>query len=118
LVLLLPSGGKTLAVLLASAFVLTRHQKVPSAVERYTNEIKRVTGVIDAHLKKTGTPYLVGDKLTYADLSWVPWQNIAHSLLKDWDYKTELPHYAAWIEKLLALPSWTRVQEHPDLKRG
>jgi hypothetical protein len=42
-------------------------------LERYGAEIWRVTGVLDAHLKKTGGEWLVGEKCTYADLSFVPW---------------------------------------------
>jgi glutathione S-transferase len=42
-------------------------------LERYGNEIWRVTGVLDAHLKKVEGEWLVGDKCTYADLSFVPW---------------------------------------------
>jgi glutathione S-transferase len=48
-------------------------KNLTSCLDRYGNEIKRVLGVIDAHLKKTGTEYLVGDKCTYADLAFVPW---------------------------------------------
>ncbi|KAF7505219.1 hypothetical protein GJ744_001148 [Endocarpon pusillum] len=36
-------------------------EKVPSAEARYEAEIKRVLGVIEAHLKKTGGKYLVGE---------------------------------------------------------
>jgi glutathione S-transferase len=35
-------------------------EKLPSAQERYLNEIKRVVGVLDKHLQ--GREYLVGDK--------------------------------------------------------
>ena len=48
-------------------------EKIPSAVERYNNEIKRVFGVLDAVL--SNQKYLVGDKLTVADLSFVPWNS-------------------------------------------
>ena len=48
-------------------------EKVPSAVERYNNEIKRVLGVLDSVLSKQ--KYLVGDKVTIADLSFVPWNS-------------------------------------------
>lgn len=44
-------------------------EKIPSVLERYTKEILRVNGVIDLHLGKQGTGYLVGDKCTYADLN-------------------------------------------------
>ena len=46
-------------------------EKVPSAVERYNNEIKRVFGVLDSVLSKQ--KYLVGNKVTIADLLFIPW---------------------------------------------
>jgi glutathione S-transferase len=33
----------------------------------------RSGGVLDAHLKKSGGEWLVGEKCTYADLAFVPW---------------------------------------------
>ncbi|KAK0256157.1 glutathione S- transferase, nitrogen catabolite repression regulator, partial [Friedmanniomyces endolithicus] len=38
-------------------FKVFHSEKLPSAVDRYTNEAKRVLGVIDAHLKKTKTSH-------------------------------------------------------------
>jgi len=95
-------------------------EKVPSAEERYANEIKRVIKVIEAHLTKTGGKWLVGDKVTYADLAWLPWENVALSwLLQDgnaWAEK-EAPKYLAWIGSLKELESWKKVTSHPDLIR-
>lgn len=91
-------------------------EKVPSASERYANEIKRVTGVIDAHLKKQGTKYLVGDKLTYADLAFVPWYNLMPLLIADWDWKAQYPVFGAWFEGLRERKSVQTVKAHPDLQ--
>jgi glutathione S-transferase len=44
---------------------------VSSAISRYRKEIQRVVGVLDTVLKDR--KYLVGDKLTIADLVFVPW---------------------------------------------
>jgi glutathione S-transferase len=78
-------------------------QKLPSAIERYRNEIKRVTMVVDAHLKKHGTPYLLGDKVSYADLSFIPWQkSYSTYLIPEWDYAADAPNFAAWRERLMA----------------
>ena len=54
-------------------FVLYAPEQMDYCLDRYGNEIRRVLGVIDAHLKKTGRQYLVGDKCTFADLVFVPW---------------------------------------------
>jgi glutathione S-transferase len=47
-------------------------EKPQSVLDRYGAEIWRVTGVIEAQLKKNGD-WLVGDKCSYADLAFVPW---------------------------------------------
>ena len=49
-------------------------EKLPSADSAelyYVNKISHVFGVIDARLAEQGTEYLVGDKVTFADLAWV-----------------------------------------------
>ena len=46
-------------------------EKIQSAIERYNNEAKRVIAVLDTCLQ--GKEYLAGDKLSYADLAFVPW---------------------------------------------
>ena len=46
-------------------------EKIPSAVDRYKNEIRRVLGVLDGVLAKQ--EWLVADKLTVADLSFIPY---------------------------------------------
>lgn len=77
-------------------------EKVQSAVDRYANEVKRVTGVIDAHLKRQKTDYLVGDKLTYADLMFVPWAVTIAGL--DSVDLSEFETYGAWLKRLTDRP--------------
>jgi glutathione S-transferase len=48
--------------------------KLPSIISRYRNEVRRVLGVLNTALE--GKRYLVGDKVTIADLSFVPWHSI------------------------------------------
>jgi glutathione S-transferase len=62
-------------------------EKVQSAIERYLNEVKRVTGVMEGHLAKQKEqygsqegfdgPWFVGNKLSYVDFAFVPWQAVA-----------------------------------------
>lgn len=51
-----------------------------------------------------GTPYLVGDKVTYADLCFVPW-NMLLPFAEGPDFEgkieKELPAYWAWHQKLM-----------------
>ena len=68
-------------------------EKVPSAIERYNNEIKRVFWVLDSVLSKQ--KYLVGDKVTIADLSFIPWNAaIVDGLVPDINLEENYPALA------------------------
>jgi glutathione S-transferase len=68
-------------------------EKVQSAVDRYNNEIRRVLGVLDSVLSKQ--EYLVGGKVTIADLSFVPWNEGLSILLGgNFDFDKEFPNTA------------------------
>jgi glutathione S-transferase len=57
-------------------------------------------------LKKTGTEYLVGDKATYADLAFIPWDLGATQLLSsDVKVAEEFPAFYAWHERIKARPA-------------
>lgn len=86
-------------------------ERIPSAVQRYRNEAKRVTSVLNTVLAKK--EYLVGDKATYADLSFVPWFQLLPLIFHDEnvDWAGEYPHFHAWFEKLQARPSVQKVVE-------
>ncbi|OBZ71376.1 Glutathione S-transferase 2 [Grifola frondosa] len=53
-----------------AVFAWIHPERVPSALERYKNEIIRVFGVLDGVLAQR--EWLVGDKCTIADLSFIP----------------------------------------------
>ncbi|KAG5924488.1 hypothetical protein E4U61_000424 [Claviceps capensis] len=63
-------------------FTISYPEKIKSVTDRYINEIKRVTSVINGHLKKHRTQYLVGDHIKYADLMFVPWTVVVIALAK------------------------------------
>jgi len=85
-------------------------EKLPSAIERYGKEIERVTSVLNTALE--GKEYLVGDKCTYADLSFVTWASIAPFAVGpvkiDWE---AYPNYKKWLERLTARPAVKKVME-------
>ncbi|CAI6091963.1 hypothetical protein V2G26_013497 [Clonostachys chloroleuca] len=85
-------------------------QRLPTAIERYLNEMKRVIGVIDSHLAKKGTDYLVGDKVTYADLMFLPYFTALPNLVPELDF-TKYPQYNAWLERLVTRPITSKVLE-------
>lgn len=59
-----------------------------------------------------GKEYLVGDKCTYADLSFVTWSTIAAYVIGshkiDWD---AYPNYKAWLDRLTSRPAVKKVLE-------
>lgn len=83
-------------------FVRHHPEKVPSAVERYFKETERVIGVLDTHLQKARTEFLVGNKCTYADLVFVPWAVLVPSFTKDSpiDVEGKYPHYDQWLKRV------------------
>ncbi|KAK5130506.1 hypothetical protein LTR08_001986 [Meristemomyces frigidus] len=99
-------------------FMLYHPAKIDSCLDRYAAEIRRVLGVINAHLKKNGNQqFLVGDKCTYADLAMVPWHWLL--LQKPFimgeefgaEWKREWPEAWAWNERLQARPAVVKARE-------
>jgi len=84
----------------SSWFQFYHKEKVPSAVERYNNEIRRVLGVLDGVLSKQ--EYLVGGKLTIADFAFIPWNEsaVTRNLGADFDFDKEFPAASKWHKKL------------------
>lgn len=50
-------------------FTYFHPEKLPTVIDRYKNEVKRVLGVLNGVLTKQ--PWLVGEKVTIADLSFI-----------------------------------------------
>lgn len=73
-------------------------------MKRYIDEVKRVLSVLEDILKNQ--EWLVANKVTIADLSFITWNNIAFQmLLKDEvDGEKEYPKTFAWNQKLNKLP--------------
>lgn len=77
-------------------------EDVPSAKERYVNEALRVTDVLEGHLaKQKEGPWLVGNKVTYADLSFITWQSVLPHLVKDYN-PDDHPNVKKWLENIQA----------------
>lgn len=94
----------------AAWFKVYHPEPVPSAVERYVKEINRVTGVLEGWLSKQyekygkagNGPWLVGDKMSYADISFVMWQSLLTILpnLKAAYNEDDYPFVKAWMTKM------------------
>ena len=79
-------------------------EKLPSVIDRYEKEIRRVTMVLDRHL--SDKQWLVGDKCSYADLAFVPWYWALVSLGDEFSaaLDKDYPNWKAWNERLNARP--------------
>jgi len=93
-------------------------EKLPSVVERYMNEIKRVHSVLEVHLATRD--WLVGDRCTYADLAFITWQEIAGILAKEnpgyFETERDFPRVYAWYNRMVEKPSLKKLmQERVEL---
>jgi GST-like protein len=78
-------------------------EKIEYAVNRYTNEAKRIYGVIDKQLSQH--PYLAGNEYTIADIATFPW-------LRSWKNQgielSDFPHLKAWFDMISERPAVQR----------
>ncbi|EPQ54236.1 glutathione S-transferase [Gloeophyllum trabeum ATCC 11539] len=92
----------------AAWFKSLHPEKIPSAIERYETEMKRVVGVLESVLRKQD--WLVGGKFGVADLSFVTWHvGGLRRTLPDWDVARAAPHVDAWVRRMLARPAIAKV---------
>ncbi|RYP73000.1 hypothetical protein DL771_003868 [Monosporascus sp. 5C6A] len=85
-------------------------EKLPSAVKRYVDEIHRVTGVLEKALEKGD--WLVGDKCTYADLSFIAWQRGVPRFVVD--IYEKFPKVGAWMKRMESRPAVRKIIEDQD----
>lgn len=92
-------------------FNVLHPEKLPSAIERYSNEVKRVLGVLEQSLQ--GKQWLVGDKCTYADLSFVTWNDRMDMVLGVPDSKPlqGFPNVEAWHNRMVGRESFRKAME-------
>ncbi|KAL4970986.1 glutathione S-transferase family protein [Aspergillus stella-maris] len=87
-------------------FKVLHHESIPSAIERYTKEIHRILGVLNGVLE--GKTWLVGDKMTFADLAFLPWHERIDQLLsipRD-EALRQYPNVLAWHTRMRTLETW------------
>ncbi|MBT8529724.1 glutathione S-transferase family protein [Polynucleobacter paneuropaeus] len=75
-------------------------EKIEYAINRYTNEAKRLYGVLDRQLSKH--PFIAGKEYSIADIAIFPWT-------RNWKNQgiqiDEFPHFKKWFEKISARPA-------------
>ncbi len=88
----------------AHHFRIYAPEKIEYAINRYTNEAKRLYGVIDTQLSKH--KWLAGDEYTIADIATFPW-------LRSWQNQgvelDDYPYLKRWFNE---------IAERPAVKRG
>lgn len=96
-------------------FKLFSKEKVPYGIQRYTDETKRLYGVLELYLErnKDNGLYLVGDHLSIADFATFPWANLVHRLDID---PAQWPLVNKWIESIRALPATAKGLNNPPSK--
>lgn len=88
----------------AHHFRIYAPEKITYAIDRYTNEAKRLYGVMDRRLE-TST-YLAGDTYSIADIATFPWtRSFKNQGIELKDY----PQVARWFDS---------IQERPAVQRG
>ena len=88
----------------AHHFRIYAPQKIDYAYDRYTNEAKRIYGVLDKQVSKT--PYIAGKQYTIADIATFPWLRSWQNQGIDW---ADFPALKDWFD---------RIAERPAVKRG
>lgn len=87
-------------------FRLYAPEKIPYAIERYTNEARRLYGVMDKQL--ASHRFMACNQYTIADIAIFPW-------LRNWKNQgmelSEFPHLQAWFEQIARRPAVQRGVE-------
>jgi len=81
-------------------------EKFDYAVDRYTNEARRLYGVMDKRL--ANSRYMGGNEYSIADIAIFPWLRSWKNQGIDW---SEYPHLKGWFDEIAARPAVQRGVE-------
>ena len=87
----------------AHHFRIYAPEKIEYAVNRYTNEAKRLYGVMDKRL--SANKFIAGNTYTIADIAIFPWLRNWQNQGIDW---ADYPHLKAWFDKIATRPAVIR----------
>ena len=97
----------------AHHFRIYAPEKIEYAINRYTNEAKRLYGVMDKQLATH--KFIAGDSYTIADIAIFPWLRSWQNQGIDW---ADYPHLKKWFDAIAARPAVQRgVQVLADLRK-
>ena len=93
-------------------FVLYAPEQVPYAITRYTDEAKRILGVVEKRLGEV--EYLAGE-YSIADIAAYPWVSVAQTAFgeRNPELVKDLPNINAWVARLAARPAVERGMSVP-----
>jgi GSH-dependent disulfide-bond oxidoreductase len=90
----------------AHHFRIYAPEKIPYAIERYSNEAKRLYGVMNKQLGKS--KYIAGREYSIADIAIFPWLRSWKNQGITWD---DFPHLKGWFDEIAARPAVMRGVE-------
>ena len=90
----------------AHHFRIYAPEKIDYAVNRYTNEAKRLYGVMNKRLAQS--KYIAGPEYTIADIAIFPWLRSWKNQGIAWD---DYPHLKGWFDEIAARPAVQRGVE-------
>jgi GSH-dependent disulfide-bond oxidoreductase len=90
----------------AHHFRLYAPEKIPYAIDRYTNEARRLYGVMDKRIAKRR--YMGGDAYGIADMAIFPWLRSWKNQGIEWN---DFPHLKGWFDEIAARPAVVRGVE-------
>ena len=86
-------------------FAVALEEQIPTAIERYLRESRRLLNVLNGQLENKD--YIIGDEHTIADIAAFPWVRI----LDLYPLPVELsdyPHVETWYKKLSEKPAYSK----------
>ena len=87
----------------AHHFRIYAPEKIPYAIDRYTNEARRLYGVMDTRLARS--KYMAGPEYSIADIAIFPWLRSWKNKGIDWN---DFPHMNGWFDEIAARPAVQR----------
>jgi GSH-dependent disulfide-bond oxidoreductase len=87
----------------AHHFRIYAPEKIPYAIDRYTNEARRLYGVMNRRLAHT--KYIAGPEYSIADIAIFPWLRSWKNQGIDW---ADYPHLRGWFDEIAARPAVKR----------
>ena len=91
----------------AHHFRIYAPEKIGYGIDRYTNEAKRLYGVMNAQIERTGA-YIAGSDYTIADIAIYPWLRSWQNQGIDW---ADFPVLKGWFDRVGARPAVQRGEQ-------